>query len=86
MGPSPTYHPPKREECENSVEHGLPLWAEPAVGCCWPRLRPSSTWGSSFGGAGEVGPWVAGQKPLGKSPLVGNPSPETTCLPTSLGC
>ena len=21
MGPSPTYHPPKGEECETSVEH-----------------------------------------------------------------
>ena len=34
MGPSPTYHPPEGEECETSVEHGLPLWAEPAVGYC----------------------------------------------------
>ena len=31
MGASPRYHLPKREECETSVEHGLPLWAEP---CC----------------------------------------------------
>ena len=29
MGPSPTYHLPKGEECEISVAHGLPLWAKP---------------------------------------------------------
>ena len=34
-------------------------------------------------GAREVGPWVGEQKPLGKSPLRGNPSPESTYLPTS---
>ena len=34
-------------------------------------------------GARAVGPWVGGQKPLGKSPLRGNPSPESTYLPTS---
>ena len=33
-GPSPTYRPPEGEECETSVEHVLPLWAEPAVGYC----------------------------------------------------
>ena len=33
-------------------------------------------------GAREVGPWVGEQKPLGKSPLRGNPSPESTYLPT----
>ena len=32
MGPSPTCHPPKGEECKTSVEHGLPLWAEPKEG------------------------------------------------------
>ena len=32
--------------------------------------------------AREVGPWVGEQKPLGKSPLRGNPSPESTYLPT----
>ena len=33
-------------------------------------------------GARVVGPWVGEQKPLGKSPLRGNPSPESTYLPT----
>ena len=33
-------------------------------------------------GARAVGPWVGEQKPLGKSPLQGNPSPESTYLPT----
>ena len=32
MAPNPPYHPPKGEECQTSVEHGLPLWAEPTVG------------------------------------------------------
>ena len=82
MGPSPTYHPPEGEECETSVEHGLPLWAEPAVGYCSRRPRPSPMWGSRFVGAREVGPWVGEQKPLGKSPVRGNPSPESTYLPT----
>ena len=84
MGPSPTYHPPEGEECETSVEHGLPLWAEPAVGYCPRRPRPSPMWGSRFVGARAVGPWVGEQKPLGKSPLRGNPSPESTYLPTYL--
>ena len=83
MGPSPTYHPPEGEECETSVEHGLPLWAEPAVGYCSRRPRPSPMWGSRFVGARAVGPWVGEQKPLGKSPLRGNPSSESTYLPTS---
>ena len=82
MGPSPTYHPPKGEECETSVKHGLPLWAEPAVGYCSRRPRPSPMWGSRFVGARAVGLWVGEQKPLGKSPLRGNPSPESTYLPT----
>ena len=82
MGPSPTYHPPEGEECETLVEHGLPLWAEPAVGFCSRRPRPSPMWGSRFVGAREVGPWVGEQKPLGKSPLRGNSSPESTYLPT----
>ena len=34
-------------------------------------------------GARAVGPRVGEQKPLGKSPLRGNPSPESTYLPTS---
>ena len=84
MGPSPTYHPPEGEECETLVEHGLPLWAEPAVGYCSRRPRPSPMWGSRFVGAREVGPWVGEQKPLGKSPLRNNPSPESTYLPTFL--
>ena len=79
MGPSPTYHLPEGEECETSVEHGLPLWAEPGVGYYSRRLLPSPMWGSRFVGAREVGPWVAEQKPLG-----GNPSPEMTYLPTYL--
>ena len=82
MGPSPTYHPPEGEEFETSVEHGLPLWAEPVVGYCSRRPRPSPMWGSRFVGARAVGPWVGEQKPLGKSPLRGNPSPESTYLPT----
>ena len=84
MGPSPTYHPPEGEECETSVEHGLPLWAEPAVGYCSRRARPSPMWGSRFVGARAVGPWVGEQKPLGSSPLQCNPSPESTYLPTYL--
>ena len=76
MGPSPTYHPPEGEECETSVEHGLPLWAEPAVGYCSRRPRPSPMWGSRFVGAREVGPWVGEQKPLGKSPLQQTPVPS----------
>ena len=82
MGPSPTYHPPKGEECETSVEHGLPLWAAPAVEYCSRRPRPSPMWGSRFVGERAVGPGVGEQKPLGKSPLRGNPSPESTYLPT----
>ena len=82
MGPSPTCHPPEGQECETSVEHGLPLWAEPAVGYCSRRPRPSPMWGSRFVGARAVGPWVREQKPLGKTPLRGNPNPEMTYLPT----
>ena len=33
-------------------------------------------------GARAVGPWVGEQKPLGKTPLGGSPSPEMTYLPT----
>ena len=32
MGPSPLCHRREGEECETSVEHGLPLRAEPAGG------------------------------------------------------
>ena len=82
MGPSPTYHPPEGEECETSVEHGLPLWTEPAVEYCSRRLRPSPKWGSRFVGARAVGLWVGEQKPLGKTPQRANLSLETTYLPT----
>ena len=85
MGPSPTYHLPEGKECETSVEHGLPHWAEPAVGYSSRRPRPSPMWGSRFVEARAVGPLVGEQKPLGKSPLQGNPSPETTYLPIQPG-
>ena len=84
MGPSPTYHPPEGEECETLVKHGLPLWAEHAVGYCSRRPRPSPMWGSPLQGAHAIGPWVGEQKPLGKTPLRGNPSPKMTYLPTFL--
>ena len=86
MGPSPTYHPPEGEECKTSVEHGLPLWGEPAVGYSSRRPRPSPMCGSRFVGARAVGPWVGEQKPLGKTSWRGNPSPESTYLPTSPVC
>ena len=78
MGPSPTYHSPEGEECETSVKHGLPLWAEPAVGYCSRQPRPSPIRGSRFIGAHAVGPSVGEQKPLGKTPLRGNASPGMT--------
>ena len=82
MGPSPTYHPPEGGECETSVEHGLPLWAEPAVGYCSRRPRPSPMWGSRFVGARAVGPWVGERKPLGKTPCGATPVPSRpTYLP-----
>ena len=84
MRPSPTYHPPHGEECETSVEHGLPLWAETTVGYCSWRPHSSTMWGNRFVGAREVGPSVGEQKPLRKTPLGGNPSPEMTYLPTLL--
>ena len=40
--------------------------------------------GSRFVGAHAVGPRVGEQKPLGKTPRRGNPSPESTDLPTYL--
>ena len=76
MGPSPTYYPPEGGECETSVEHGLSLWAEPAVGYCSRRPRPSPMWGSRFVGARAVGPWVGEQKPLGKTPCGATPVPR----------
>ena len=91
MGPSAMYHVPAGEECETPVEHGLPLWAEHAVGY-WSRLpSPSPMWRSCFVGARAVGPWVGEQKPLGKTPLRGNLSPEMTYrtyleTPTRGGC
>ena len=45
------------------------------------RPRPSPMWGSRIVGARAVGPWVGEQKPLRKTPLRGNPSPEMTYLP-----
>ena len=84
MGPSPTYHPLEGEECELSVEHELPLWAEPTVGYCSRRPRPSPMSGSHFVRARAVGPWVGEQKPLGETLLRGNPSSEMTYLPTYL--
>ena len=83
MGPSLTYHPPEGGEFETSVEHGVPLWAEPAVGYCLRRPRSSPMWGSRFVGARAVGPWVAERKPHGKTPKRGNLSLESTYLPTS---
>ena len=83
-GTLPTYHRPKREECGTSVENGLPLCAEPAVGYCARQPRPSPMWGSYFVGAREVGPWMGEQTPLGKTLRGGNPTPEKTYLPTYL--
>ena len=83
MGPSPTCPPPEGEECKTSVEHGLPLLAEPAVGYCSRRPRPSPIWGSRFAGARAVGPWVGEHKPLGKTPLAGQPQSRVD-LPTYL--
>ena len=51
MGPSPTYHAPEGEECETLVKHGLPLWAEPAVGYSSWRPRPSPMSGTRLMGA-----------------------------------
>ena len=76
------FHPPEGEEFETSVKHGLPLWAQTAVGYCSLRPLPSPMWGSRFAGARAVGPLVGEQKPLGKTPQRGNPSPESTYLPT----
>ena len=83
MEPSPTYHPPEGEEFETLVVHGLPLWAQPAVWYCSRRPHPSAMWGSRFVGARAVAPWVGEKKPLGKTPLRGNPSPDMT-YPTYL--
>ena len=84
MQPYPTYYPPKGEECDTSVKHALPHWAEPAVRYCSWRPRPSLTWGSRFAGERVVGTWVGEPKPLGKTPLGGSASPQMTYLPTYL--
>ena len=76
MAPSPTYHPPEGGGCETLVEHGLPLWAEPAVGYWSRRPRPSPMWWSRFGGARAVGPWVGERKPLRKTPCGATPVPS----------
>ena len=75
MRPTSTYHPPQGEECEPSVEHRLPLWAEPNGGYCSHRPSPSPTWESPFFGARDVGRWVGEPKPLAKTTFGGNPSP-----------
>ena len=80
MGPRPMYHPLGGEGCETSVEHGVPLWAEPDREYCWRRRSPSPTGGSYFVGAHELGPWVGEPKPEGKTPFWGNPSLDMTYL------
>ena len=50
MGPSPIYHQPEGDKCETLVQHGLPLWAEPAVGYCSRRPRPSPVWCAALWG------------------------------------
>ena len=82
MQPFPTYDPPEGEECETSVEHGLPSWAEPPVGYCSRQPRRFPMWGSRYVGAREVGPWVGEQKPYGNTPLGGSPSHGRTYLRT----
>ena len=84
MGPSRTHHPPEGGECETLVEHGLPLWAEPAVGYCSRRPRPSPMSRSLFVGARAVGPWGGERKPLGRPPA-GQPQSRVD-LPTYLPC
>ena len=75
MGPTFTYHPPRGEKCETTVEHGLPLWAEPAGGYCLRQRSASATRGGRFVGAREVGPWVGERTPLGKTPSGATPVP-----------
>ena len=82
MEPTPMYHPPKGEGCATSVEHWLPLGAEPDGGYCSRRPSPSPTWGSRFVGARELGLWVNEPKLQGKTPIQGNPSPDITYLGT----
>ena len=85
MGPTPTHYLPKGERCETSVEHGLPLWAEPNGGYCSRQPSCSPTWGSRLLGARDVGLWVSEPKPLGKTFFGGNPSSDMTYIPTYLG-
>ena len=66
MGPTPTYHPPKGEGCETSVEHGLHGFSR--------RPSPSPTWGSRFVGARELGPLAGEPKLHGKTPFGGTQS------------
>ena len=47
-GTLPQVSSARRGGCETSVEYGLPLWAEPAVGYCTRRPCPSPMWGSRF--------------------------------------
>ena len=73
-GPSPTHHPPwvtslGRTRCRVLL----------AVTALLPHLQ------EPLCGARAVGLWVGEQKPLGKTPLRGIPSPESTYLPTSVG-
>ena len=75
MGPTPTHRRPKGEECETTVKHWLPLWAEPAQGFCSRRPSPSQTWRSRFVGAREGGAWVGERKPLGKTTSGATPIP-----------
>ena len=75
MRPSFAYHPPKGEECETSVKHGLPLWAGPNGGYCSRRPSPPPTWGSRFVGRPDAGPCVNEPKPLGKTPFRATPVP-----------
>ena len=77
------YHPPKGEESETSVEHVLPLWAGPDGEYCLRQLSSSPTYVSRFVGAREVGPWLGEPKPLGKTPLRGQPQSRHD-LPTYL--
>ena len=81
MGPTPTYHASRGEECEISVEHGLPRCAEPNEGYCSRRPSPSPTWGSCFVGARDIGQLLGEAKLLGKTPIGENPIPDMTYLP-----
>ena len=81
MGPSTIHHPPAERNVR--LRSHMALWAEPPVGYCSRRPRPSPMWGSRFVGARAVEPWVGEQKPLGKTPPRGNPNPQTSYLPTA---